>query len=534
MRDSGTVSGRLALRSFTAMAPSRRGFLGGAALAAGAFFMPASLAAQEGPKQGGTLRYGMNDGSQQDTLEPGSWSTVMCGAAFNGALCNNLVELLPDGSLAGDLAESWEGAEGATRWTFILRKGVKFHDGRPFTAEDARQSLLHHMGEESTSGALAIVGQIADIAVEGEDRLVVTLSQGNADFPYLLSDYHLSIFPAKDGGGIDWESGIGTGAFRLESFEPGIAVRLVRNPDYHKPGLPHFDAVEFINIPDSTARLNALLTGEVDVIEDVDIRNVALIEGNQGFKVHRTPSLRHLTFDMNCSVAPFDNPAVRKALKLAIDREDIIAKVFLGEGEAGNDNPVAPIMPLWAETPPPHRYDPEAARALLAEAGIEGLTVDLSTAESAFPGAIEAAVLFREHAAKAGITVNVVQEADDGYWDNVWLKKPFNASDWYGRVTLDWLFATSYTSDSPWNNTGFHNARFDELHGLAQAESDEAVRRAQYAEMQQILHDEGGVITVAFVSWRLAMTENIGHAETGGILPADNHRCAERWWRSDV
>ncbi|TXI04448.1 MAG: peptide ABC transporter substrate-binding protein, partial [Pseudorhodobacter sp.] len=242
----------------------------------------------------------------------------------------------------------------------------------------------------------------------------------------------------------------------------------------------------------------------------------------------------HLTFDMNCSVAPFDNPAVRKALKLAIDREDIIAKVFLGEGEAGNDNPVAPIMPLWAETPPAHRYDPDAARALLAEAGVEGLVVDLSVSESAFPGAVEAGVLFREHAAKAGITVNLIQEADDGYWDNVWLVKPFNASDWYGRVTLDLLFSTSYTSDAPWNNTGFRNARFDELHAAARSETDEALRKGQYAEMQQILHDDGGVITVAFVSWRLAMAKTIGHGETGGILPADNHRCAERWWRNDV
>ncbi|MBL3674845.1 ABC transporter substrate-binding protein [Paracoccus aerius] len=514
--------------------PTRRALLGGAALFASAIFLPTSIRAADGPKRGGRLRYGMNDGSQQDTLEPGSWATVMCGAAFNGALFNNLVELLPDGTLVGDLAESWKADEGATRWTFMLRKGVKFHDGRPFTPEDARQSLLHHMGENSTSGALSIVRQISDIVTDGDDKLIVTLSQGNADFPYLLSDYHLSVFPAKEGGGIDWESGIGTGAFRLENFEPGIAVRLLRNPDYHKPGLPHFDEVEFISIPDRSARLNALLTGEVDVIEDVDIRNVSMIERDPDLVVHRTPSLRHLTFDMNCQTAPFDNPAVRKALKLAIDREDIITKVFLGEAEIGNDNPVARIMPFWTETPPEHRYDPEAARALLAEAGIEGLVVDLSVADSAFPGAIEAAVLFREHAAKAGITVNVIQEADDGYWDNVWLVKPFNATDWYGRVTLDWMFSTSYTSDAPWNNSGFRNARFDELYALARVEADKAQRAAQYAEMQQILHDDGGVITIAFMSWRIAMTRAIGHGETGGIMPADNHRCAERWWRNDI
>ncbi len=515
------------------LAPGRRGFLAGLAITAGSLALPRGLAAQEGPKQGGTLRYGMNDGSQTETLDPAGWATVTTGVAFNGALCNNLVELLPDGSIAGDLAESWSSDDAAIRWTFVLRKGVKFHDGRPFTAEDARQSILHHMGEGSTSGALAIVEQISDVAVEGED-LVFTLSAGNADFPALLSDYHLSIFPAREGGGIDWESGIGTGAFKLVSFEPGIAISLVRNPEYHKPGLPHFDALEIINIPDSTARLNALLTGEVDVIEDVDIRNIAMVEGSPDLKIVRTPSLRHLTFDMNCKVAPYDNPAVRKALKLAIDRDDILQKVFLGEGEKGNDTPVARIMPYFSETPPQHQYDPEAARAILSEAGLDGVTVDLSVAESAFPGAVEAAVLFKEHAAKAGITINIVNEADDGYWDNVWLQKPFNASDWYGRVTLDWLFATSYTSDAPWNNTGFSNARFDELQMAARTELDQAKRSALYAEMQQILHDDGGVITVAFASWRLAMSANIGHGQMGGILPGDNHRAAERWWRLDA
>jgi peptide/nickel transport system substrate-binding protein len=517
-----------------AFRPTRRALIAGAAAGAGLVLLPSFSFAEDGPRQGGSLKYGVNDGSQQDTLEPGSWSTVMCGAAFNGALCNNLVEILPDGSLAGDLAVSWESSSDARQWVFSLRRDVRFHDGRPFTGVDAMESLRHHMGEASTSGALPIVGQIEAMELEGDDRLVVTLKEGNADFPYLLTDYHLSIFPAKDGGGIDWESGIGTGAFRLESFEPGTAVRLVRNSDYHKPGLPYFDDVEFIAIPDRNARLNALLTGEVDVIEDVDIRNIALIERNPQFVIHRTPSLRHLTFDMNTSTAPFDNPAVRQAMKLAMDRDDIIAKVFLGEGAVGDDNPVAEIMKFWSATPPQHRYDPEAARKLLADAGIEGLTVDLSVSDSAFPGAIDAAVLYREHAAKAGITINVVQEADDGYWDNVWLVKPFNAADWYGRATLDWLFATSYTSNAPWNNTGFRNARFDELHGLAHSEQDEATRAGQYREMQQILHDDGGVITVAFVSWRLAMNRAIGHGQTGGILPADNHRCSERWWRIDA
>jgi len=139
-----------------------------------------------------------------------------------------------------------------------------------------------------------------------------------------------------------------------------------------------------------------------------------------------------------------------------------------------------------------------------------------------------------EKAKAAGIDINVIKEPDDGYWDNVWLKKPFVASYWSGRPTVDWMMTTAYAADAAWNDTFWKNPRFNELLVAARSETDEAKRAAMYAEMQQILHDEGGVITVAFVSWRLAMTQNIGHGETGGILPADNHRCAERWWRTDV
>ena len=516
-------------------AHSRRAFLMGSTtlLAAAAMATaPGLLRAQDGGKtQGGQLRIGLGNASQNDNLDPGTWSTSWTGSSFNGGVYNNLVEILPDGSVAGDLAESWEPEEGAAVWRFKIRPGIKFHDGRELTLEDVRQSFLHHMGEESTSGARAIVAQIAEIELEGEDTIKFTLVEGNADFPFLLSDYHLSIFPALEGGGIDMESGIGTGAFKLDSFEPGIATRLVRNPDYHKADKPYVDEVEFISIPDATARLNALLTGEVDFISDLDIRNVPMVESSPDFEVLRVPGLRHFTFDMDTTVAPFDNNDVRLALKYAIDRDDIIEKIFLGEGRVGNDNPVSSIQTFYHEMPQ-REYSIEKAKEHLAKAGMETLTVDLSVAENAFPGAIEAAVLFKEHAAPAGITINVVREAADGYWENVWLKKPFVGVDWFGRATPGWLFSTIYTSDAPWN-AGWSNARFDELQDLARAETDEAKRTEYYAEMQEIIHNEGNIITVAFSDWRYAITRRAGHEEVGGLMPNDNMRIAERWWKID-
>lgn len=162
---------------------------------------------------------------------------VRCG--LQRALCNNLVELLPDEACPPAI---WRKAgatdEGAARWTFILRKGVKFHDGRPFTPEDARQSLLHHMGEGSTSGALSIVSQISDIAIEGEDRLIVTLSQGNADFPICCRiTISRSSVPIGEAARIDWESAAWAPApSGSDSFEPGVAVSMSRNPGLSQAG----------------------------------------------------------------------------------------------------------------------------------------------------------------------------------------------------------------------------------------------------------------------------------------------------------
>ncbi|GHG29290.1 peptide ABC transporter substrate-binding protein [Paracoccus aerius] len=514
---------------------SRREFLArsSALLAAGAVAgIPGAAPGQAlEPKSGGLLRLGLHNASQNDSLDPGTWSTSWTGASFNGGVYNNLVEIMPDGSVAGDLAESWEVEPGAKVWHFKLRPGVTFHNGKDLDAEDVRQSLEHHMKPDSTSGARAIVQQIEKIDAPSADTVVITLTEGNADLPYLLSDYHLSIYPALQGGGIDMESASGTGSFTLESFEPGIATRLTRNPNYHKNNKPYLDEVEFINIVDSSARLNALLTGEVDFIQDLDIRNVPMVERSADFAVQRIPSLRHFTFDMDTRVAPFDNPDVRLALKYALDRSDVIDKVFLGEGTQGNDNPVAPIQKFYHEMPA-REHSIDKAKEHLAKAGLNSVNVDLSVAENAFFGAIDAATLYQEHAARAGININIVREAADGYWENVWLKKPFCAVDYFGRATVDWLFSTSYTTGAPWNS-GWSNARFDELHQLARAETDEAKRTAYYVEMQEILRDDGNIITVAFVDWRNAVANRVGFGEVGGLMPLDNMRMCERWWIKD-
>ena len=179
---------------------------------------------------------------------------------------------------------------------------------------------------------------------------------------------------------------------------------------------------------------------------------------------------------MNVTVPPFDNVDVRLALKWAIDREDIAQKVFLGHASPGNDNPIAPSVKFAIDPEPRHVYDPEKAKFHLEKAGLSSLKVDLSVADAAFNGAVDAGVLFQEHAKAAGIEINVIREPNDGYWDNVWLKKGWCASYWSGRPTVDWMMTTTYAAGAAWNETYWNNPRFNELLVAARAELDEKKR----------------------------------------------------------
>lgn len=210
-------------------------------------------------------------------------------------------------------------------------------------------------------------------------------------------------------------------------------------------------------------------------------------------------------------------------------------KILDGYGSLGNDHPLSPAYEFFNTELPQREYNPQRAKALLQEAGLESLDVKLHVSETPFTGAVDAAQLFREQAARAGINIEVVREPDDGYWSNVWGKEGFFASRWSGRVNEDVMFSTPYSKAavaSGWNSTKWDNDAFNHTLEAARAESDPVKRGAYYWQCQEILHDDGGVIIPVFADFIDAKSSKVEHGDLSSAWDLDGARCAERWWFS--
>lgn len=483
------------------------------------------------PKKGGVLRQAITGGGTGDSLDPAQiLDSYMIQVSF-GMLRNCLTEIASDGSLIGELAESWEPSADAATWVFNIRKGVEFHNGKTLDSNDVAESLRHHLGEESKSAAKGIISNIESVKTDGPNTVVFALTGGSADFPFIMSDYHLGICPAKAEGGIDWESGVGTGGYSLATFDPGVRTHLKRNPNYWKENAAHFDEVESLFIADVTARTAALQTGEIDVMANADLKTIHLLERSDKVQVIQTNGNKHLTLPMDTRKAPYDNNHVRLALKHAIDREEWLQKIYKGFGEIGNDHPIGPANIYQAKDLEQTPFDPDKAKHHLKQAGLDKLDVTLHVADTAFEGAVDAGQLFQESAKKAGINIQIVREANDGYWSNVWMQKPWVASYWGGRPTEDWMFSQVWSAEAEWNEAFWKHDHFNTLLVEARAELDSEKRRALYREMQQIARDEGGSIVPAFVAYIQAASDKIGLPEQmAGNWELDGHKNAERWW----
>ena len=483
------------------------------------------------PKPGGVLRLGLAGGSTTDSRDPGSWVDTFTFVGFS-AVYNTLTEIAVDGSAIPELAERFESTPDARVWTFHLRPGVTFHNGKSLTAEDVVVSINHHLSKDSTSAAKTVLGDVASVSANGRDAVVFELHSGNADFAYVVADYHLVIMPAKDGAA-DWQAGVGTSGYRLKSFEPGVRMDLERNPDYWKPGRAHFASAELLAIADGAARVNALVTGQVDVINKVDLKTVALLKRNANLVIEETKGAQHYTFPMLCDSNEFKNNDIRMAMKHAINRETLLASVLYGYGLVGNDHPIQPGSRFINAALTQRTYDPDKSRFYLRKAGVEALKVRLQASDAAYTGAVDASVLFKEQARQAGIDIDVVREPADGYFSNVWMKQPFTTSFWYSSLTADRMFSIGYAKGAAWNETHWDNARFNQLLTAARGEMNTPLRQEMYNEMQALCRDDGGAIVPLFASSVAARSKRVNHGPlTAPYGELDGLRLIERWWQA--
>ncbi len=503
--------------------------------AAGAVTASATLlgagTAYAAPRKGGTARFGIGDGSTSDTLDPAKTASTFSQLVVFGGLGNTLTSVAPNGDLVPDLAESWEDAGRAKQWVFRLVPGVEFHNGKSLTAQDVIATMDYHRREDSGSGARTIAQTIAHMKADDDQTIIFELVEPNADFPFLVNTYQLVIMPTDADGNVDPTSGIGTGSYRLGTFEAGQRARLERFENHHHADRGWFDAVELVLINDDAARQAAFLTGEVDIINRVPPDSVSRLSRSPKAQIVEVTGNQHFVFPMHVDTPPFNDPDVRLALKLAIDRQAIVDRVLMGHGAVANDHPIGPANTYFADDLEQRAYDPDEARHHLKKAGLENLTVDLSVSNAAFPGTVDTGVLYKEAAEKAGIEINLVREPSDGYWSNVWLKKPFCASYWGGRPTENWMFSTAYVAGAAWNETRWSNERFAELLQMGQTTTNPDDRRGIYREMQKIVRDDGGSLIFAYGNYIDAASDAVGVPESvSNQYELDGFRALDSWW----
>jgi peptide/nickel transport system substrate-binding protein len=507
----------------------RREFISG--LAAGTALAGITLAsgsvparAEDVPKKGGHLIVGADGASTTDTLDPQTY--LGCFLPLVGlGLYDTLTDLDERRRVVPYLAESWSASPDARKWVLKIRSGITFHNGKTLTAADVVYSLNLHRAKDSKSASKAFLTSVTDIKATAPFEVTMLLSAGDADIPFILSDYHLCIMPE----GAKPTAAIGTGPYTYEKFEPGVRMSLRRNPSYWKSDAAYVDTVEVLGINDPVSRQSALLAGSIHLMNRVSPKVAAIFEKNPQLQLFNVSAGAHYCFPMRCDTAPFKDNNVRLALKYAMNRETVVKTVLRGYGRIGNDQPIPSSDPYFAADIPQRPYDPDKARFHMKQSGYDG-PIELHVSDGAFDGSVAAAQIYQVDAAKAGINIQVVREPADGYWDNVWMKKPFCASFWSGRPTANLMFSQAYASDSPWNETYWQSAKFNELLLVARSELDEAKRKQMYRDMQVLVVDEGGELIPMFNNFLDGATKNLKGFKPNPAFELSDYRALREVW----
>ncbi|MEU0398877.1 ABC transporter substrate-binding protein [Streptomyces sp. NPDC006197] len=495
-------------RGFLAVAGGAAG-LGALALAGCAGPGPAADTAKAGgkPRRGGRLRAAFAGGGASETLDP-HLANLFADAARAKALFDKLADHGPDLSARPRLAARWEPGTGLDRWKVTLRE-AGFHNGKPVTAEDVLYSYRRITDPKKAFRAKASLEPIDLQASRALDERTVefVLKRPTAEFPNVLAAFGAYIVPE---GEQDFDGKpVGSGPFRFVSFAPGKSAVFRRNEDYWD-GAPYLDELEFIVANEESARVNALLGGQIEYAHELDPTTGRAHEGKGRIEIIRLRNSAMQAFAMKTDRPPFDDKRVREAFFLIADRKELVAGALSGAGEIGNDL-FGKGYEYYAASLPQREQDLDRAKALLKQAGAEGLKVTLDTSPVA-AGFTEAATIFRDQAAKAGVTVTVRTGSKDSYWKDV-LDSGTLCSYRSGAMPIEAHISQRLLTGSTTNATKWHHKDFDALYEQAQSTKDKAARTAVYERMQRRLHAEGGFLVWGFADWILGTARNVRGVE---------------------
>lgn len=471
-------------------------------------------------KSGGMLRIGATGGGAKDTIDahlPTADPDIM--------RCWNLYEPLavrpPSfGSLEMMVAESIEAEHGkADSWVVKIRPGIEFHNGKTVTAEDVIFSLQRILDAKTPKVGAASIGyvDIKNVKKLSKSSLRIPLKFPNATFLDDIGQYFNAIVPI----GYDPAKPVGTGAFMFESFTAGQQSVFKKFPNYWQTGKPYVDGLTILDFADDTARVNALLGGQVEAVDNLPTGQITQVQGNSSLKALISHTGQWQPFTMRVDQAPFNDPRVRQAMRLIVNRPQMVAQVLSGQGRVANDL-YAPFDPAFDSSLPQRHQDLAQAKSLLKAAGHAGMTVQLVTAP-VFQGVVQAAEVFAQQAAGAGVTVQLRKLDSSTFYGSQYLKYPFSQDFWATREYLPQV-AQGSLPKSPFNETHWADPTFDKLIDQARGTLDATKRTQLLQEAQKIEYETGGYIIPYFSNQIDAYSTKLGgFVEAKSGFPLGNY-----------
>ncbi|MFG1911618.1 ABC transporter substrate-binding protein [Kribbella sp. NPDC048928] len=507
----------------------RRGFLGLAAGLAGGLAGAAGLAAIAGcgsaaaePRPGGRLRAVYAGGGAKEVLDPHVQS-LFVDIARHKALYEKLVELGPDLKPVPRLAAHWDHDGTAATWRFTLRDAT-FHDGAKLVADDVLYSLTRIIDpavpERVAQSSLATLDLKRSKAI-GPSTVELVLTRPDAEFPALLAGIGMQIVR---NGFKDPSKPVGTGAFRYVSFEAGRSMIASRYDDYwDEPA-----RIEELHVlsADSDARANAVQGGQAEYANDMTATFARTAEAGKTVRIVAAEASTLQAFVMKVDQPPFDNPDVRLAFKLLADRQRLVDVVLAGRGEVGNDLFGKGYQYYPAELPQRER-DVERAKALLAKAGLVGKEVEIFTADAS-AGFVEAATLFAEQVAEAGVRLKVTTGSPQTYAKDL-LTKGAIGNHRSGAMPIPQYVTDRLLSHSPFNVTHWRRPAFDAGFAAARAVTDEAERSRRYGALQKTLREEGGILAWGLPDYLVAVSAKVQGVQAAPPNTMDQGRFDKVW-----